>query len=142
VNGSSAQGRRLRESFLDGLPSLSRLIKRVQREAAQGYVVGLDGRRINVRSEHAALNTLLQGAGAIVMKWWLIELDERLKRVRIPYKFVANVHDEVQIETPEFYGTKIAKIGLNCFKYVTERFSLNCPLAGDAKVGLTWAETH
>lgn len=142
VNGSSVQGRKLRDTFLDGLPALSRLIKKVQRQSSQGYVTGLDGRRINVRSEHAALNTLLQGAGAIVMKWWLIELDQRLKAVRIPYKFVANVHDEVQIETPELYGTKVAKIGLNCFKYVTKQLNLNCPLAGDAKVGLSWADTH
>ena len=142
VGGSTQHGTKLRRRFLDSLPALDSLVKATKKEARQGWVRGLDGRRIQVRSEHAALNTLLQGAGAIVMKWWLVEFHQRLTAAKIPFKFVANVHDEVQIETPEYYGTFVAKIGLRCFGYVTEQLGLKCPLEGDAKIGRTWAETH
>jgi DNA polymerase-1 len=37
-----------------------------------GYLVLLDGRRTYVRHEHAALNSLLQSAGAIICKRWII----------------------------------------------------------------------
>jgi DNA polymerase I-like protein with 3'-5' exonuclease and polymerase domains len=142
VNGSAQAGAKLRKRFLESLPSLDSLVRDVQKQSRQGWLRGLDGRRIHVRSEHSALNTLLQGAGAIVMKWWLIEFHDRLVAAKIPFKFVANVHDEVQIETPEYYGTFVAKIGLRCFKAATEQLGLNCPLEGDAKIGRNWAETH
>ena len=58
----------------------------------------LDGRKLTVRSEHAALNTLLQGAGAIVMKKALILLNDKINSNGWDAKFVANVHDEWQIE--------------------------------------------
>ncbi len=72
-----ARGRQLRNTFLDSLPSFAALIKRVQREAKRGFLKGLDGRKLSVRSEHAALNTLLQSAGAIVMKEALVILGKK-----------------------------------------------------------------
>ena len=68
VGRGRAHGKGLRQRFFDGLPSFKKLTDRVQREAKSGFVKALDGRKLTVRSEHAALNTLLQGAGAIVMK--------------------------------------------------------------------------
>ena len=91
VGGNSYTGRRLKETFLSNTPSLERVRGDTHIEAKSGVLTGLDGRKLRVRSEHAALNTLLQGAGAIVMKQALIHLSDRLKN--IPHRFVANVHD-------------------------------------------------
>ena len=78
---------------------LKLLQDRVQREAKSGFIKALDGRKLTVRSEHAALNTLLQGAGAIVMKkGFNYSRSDKITKHGWDAKFVANVHDEWQIE--------------------------------------------
>ena len=133
-------GKRLRQSFFDNLPSFKTLTGRVQREAAEGYVKGLDGRKLTVRSAHAALNTLLQGAGAIIMKQAMILLDGKLKY--LDAKFVANVHDEWQIECHESVADQVGKLGVEAIIEAGKLLNLNCPLDGDYNVGDNWSETH
>ena len=133
-------GKRLRQSFFDNLPSFKTLTGRVQREAAEGYVKGLDGRKLTVRSAHAALNTLLQGAGAIIMKQAMILLDGKLKY--LDAKFVANVHDEWQIECHESVADQVGKLGVEAIIEAGKLLNLNCPLDGDYNVGNNWSETH
>ena len=91
-------GKQLRESFLNNLPSFADLKGRVSEAAGRGYLIGLDGRKLGVRSEHSALNTLLQSAGSLVMKKALTLLDDYGKIWGIDYKFVGNIHDEIQAE--------------------------------------------
>ena len=133
-------GKRLRQSFFDNLPSFKTLTRRVQREAKAGFVKGLDGRKLTVRSEHAALNTLLQGAGAIIMKQALILLDGKLKY--LDAKFVANVHDEWQIECHESIADQVGQLGVDAIIEAGKILNLNCPLDGDYNVGNNWSETH
>ena len=110
--------------------------------AEKGSLPGLDGRRLYVRSPHKALNTLLQGAGAAVMKVALVILDNALKAEQIPYKFVLNVHDEWQIETPTDYAEQVGKLGRRAIQDAGQRLGLRCPLDGEYKIGSSWAETH
>jgi DNA polymerase-1 len=140
VGGNSNTGRKLKETFLSNTPSLERLRGTILEQAAGGVLDGLDGRKLRVRSEHAALNTLLQGAGAIVMKQALIHLSDRLKN--IPHRFVANVHDEWQIETTAHYADTVGRIGVRAIRIAGETLSLRCPLDGEYRVGNNWAETH
>jgi DNA polymerase I-like protein with 3'-5' exonuclease and polymerase domains len=135
-------GKRLRQSFFDNLPSFKSLTSDVQRKAKAGYVKGLDGRKLTVRSEHAALNTLLQGAGAIVMKQALVFLDDSLKETKLRYKFVANVHDEWQIECHEDDANAVGEAGVKAIMEAGEALELNCPLDGEYNVGNNWSETH
>jgi len=140
VGGNSHTGRGLKETFLSNTPSLERVRGDTHIEAQSGVLAGLDGRKLRVRSEHAALNTLLQGAGAIVMKQALIHLSDRLKN--IPHKFVANVHDEWQIETTTHYADTVGRIGVRAIRIAGETLNLRCPLDGEYRVGNNWAETH
>ena len=140
VGGNSNTGRRLKETFLSNTPSLERVRRDTHTEAASGVLVALDGRKLRVRSEHAALNTLLQGAGAIVMKQALVHLSDKLRN--IPHRFVANVHDEWQIETPAHYADTVGRIGVRAIRIAGETLSLRCPLDGEYRVGNNWAETH
>jgi DNA polymerase I len=64
VGGNTRDGTQLRERFFDNLPAFKTLKDRVARASKKGYLKGLDGRKLFVRSEHSALNTLLQGAGS------------------------------------------------------------------------------
>jgi len=137
-----ARGRQLRNTFLDSLPSFAALIKRVQREAKRGFLKGLDGRKLSVRSEHAALNTLLQSAGAIVMKEALVILQGYFDKFQVDAKFVANVHDEWQIEVHESAADDVGRLGVAAIAQAGINLNLNCPLDGDFNVGDGWHETH
>lgn len=142
VGGSSRDGKKLKEVFLSNTPSLRTLRERVEGACARGYLKGLDGRKLIIRSSHAALNTLLQSAGAIIMKKALTILDDHAKIYKIDYKFVGNIHDEFQTEVREDQAEKFGWLAVECIKAAGIAFNLKCPLDGEYKVGTTWAETH
>jgi len=142
VGGGYKEGEKLINSFLRNTPALDSLKKRVAKFASGGTLPSLDGRRLRVRSEHAALNTLLQGAGAVVMKQALVLLADRLSTYNIPHKLVANVHDEFQIEVPEFFANNVGKAAVSAIREAGDVLELRCPLDGEYNVGNNWAETH
>lgn len=142
VGGNYKEGNALIDQFLRNTPALERLRTKVDHHAAKGVLPGLDGRVIRVRSQHAALNTLLQGAGAVVMKKALVILTDLLYTNNIEYKLVANVHDEWQIETPEHFGHAVGINGVKAIILAGEELGLRCPLDAEYKIGLNWAETH
>ena len=142
VGGSAKDGSRLKQRFLRNTPALENLRERVGRASGRGYLRGLDGRRLHVRSEHAALNTLLQAAGAIVMKKALVLLDDYAQQWNLNYKLIGNIHDEVQTEVSEKHAEKFGYLAVECLKAAGLAFDLRCPLDGEYKVGNTWAETH
>jgi DNA polymerase I-like protein with 3'-5' exonuclease and polymerase domains len=142
VGGSAKDGKRLKEKFLGNTPSLGRLRERVAVASGRGYVLGLDGRRVYVRSQHAALNTLLQSAGAIVMKKALCLLDEYATKWNIDYNFIGNIHDEIQTEVREEKSEVFGGLATSCVEAAGIYYKLNCPLAGEFKVGDSWADTH
>ena len=142
VGGGYKEGQKLIDSFLRNTPALARLRERVAKFALAGTLPSLDGRLLRVRSEHAALNCLLQGAGAVVMKKALVLLASRLSTYDIPYKLVANVHDEFQIEVPENFADVVGKAAVRAIRDAGTELSLRCPLDGKYNVGNNWAETH
>jgi DNA polymerase I len=143
VGGSAKEGQKLITNFLRNTPKLQRLRERVSEAfTARGVLLGLDGRKLLVRSEHSALNTLLQGAGAIAMKQALVLLHKDLTKQKIPFKLVANVHDEWQIEVPEKYAEQVGRSGVTAITDAGLEFKMNCPLTGEYKIGDTWKQTH
>lgn len=142
VDGSREEGKRMRERFIANSPAFKTLADRVQRATTKGYLKGLDGRKIILRHKHAALNTLLQGAGAIVMKKALCLLEDKLKLNSINYKFVANIHDEWQIEVKESQSDFVGQIAVESICLAGQHFKLRCPLDGEYKIGDSWYETH
>jgi DNA polymerase I-like protein with 3'-5' exonuclease and polymerase domains len=143
VGGSAKEGQKLITNFLRNTPQLKRLRERVSEAfTARGVLLGLDRRKLLVRSEHSALNTLLQGAGAIAMKQALVFLHKDLTKQKIPFKLVANVHDEWQIEVPEKYAEQVGQSGVKAITDAGLEFKMNCPLTGEYKIGDTWKQTH
>lgn len=142
VGKGANAGRELKEKFLDNVPSLKLLKEKVARRASSGYLKGVDGRLLFVRSEHAALNTLLQSAGAIVMKKALCILDEYATIWNIDYKFVGNIHDEIQAEVLEKHSSNFGRLAVESIKAAGNYFNLNCPLDGEFNIGDNWSETH
>ena len=140
LGGGTANAKRIREHFLDNLPSFRSLKNKVARAADRGYLKGLDGRKLLVRSEHSALNTLLQGAGAVVMKQALVLFAYYIRD--LDAQCVANVHDEWQVEVREDQAEEVGKRGVQAIIDAGALFKLNCPLDGEYNVGRNWSETH
>lgn len=124
-------------------------------------MLGLDGRKLFIgatmdkrklpkrvwqRSLHKALNTLLQSAGAIVMKKALVLLDTRLQAAGLvpgrDYEFVLNVHDEIQAEVTASFSEFVGQQARQAIIDAGAHFKMRCPLDGEFKIGNTWAETH
>lgn len=142
AGGGTHKGTQLINKFLEGTPALVKLRDKVKKMAEKGSLPGLDGRRLYVRSPHKALNTLLQGAGAAVMKVALVLFDDALKSKQIPYKHILNVHDELQLEVPKEYAETVKQLGIECIRNAGNVLNLRCPLDGDGKTGQSWKDTH
>lgn len=139
----TSRGKQGRRDFLTKLPAMGKLVEAVKtRVAKQGYLVGLDGRRISIRSDHAALNSLLQSAGALLMKRAAVLLFEELKRAGLDFWFVLNIHDEWQIEVAPEQAHEAGKLAAEAIRRAGDFYSFRCPLAGNYVIGTNWAETH
>ena len=141
TNKTVAAASKIKKRFLNGLPALNKLITDVQKVAEKGYLIGLDKRKIRVRSSHAALNTLLQSGGAIVCKQWLVEFNKAIQAYTDVHQVVW-VHDEIQIECPEKDADTIGKLAVESIQRTGELFNLRLPLTGEYKIGNNWSETH
>ena len=142
INGSRADGKLLRERFLSSLPTLAALKTRVDIASEKKFLKGLDGRKIFLRHKHAALNTLLQGAGAILMKKGLVILDKRLRQSNLDFKFVGNIHDEWQIEVRACQANRVGQLAVESLIDAGKYYNLRCPMDGEYKIGENWSETH
>ena len=142
IGGNKQSGKRLRERFLSSLPALKSLKQRVERAANKEYLKGLDGRKIYVRHRHASLNTLLQGGGAIVMKKAMCILQELINLNTLDAKFVANIHDEWQLQVKESQADCVGRFGVASIRKAGLHFNMRCPLTGEYKIGGDWSETH
>lgn len=143
VGGGRKEGEELKAKFLAAFPALEELIDKVQRIASNsGSVPGLDGRRIPVDSLHSALNRLLQGGGAIVMKKALTIYDEYSKLWSLDAQRVGNIHDELQDQVLLSHSRKAGILMVESIKAAGTQLNMRCPLDGEYKIGPSWAETH
>lgn len=146
VGKDAAYGDALKKRFLKGVPALSKLIEAVQKAASRGYLKGLDGRILSVRHKHAALNTLLQSAGAILSKKWMELFHKALREAGLDGVIhqLAWVHDEIQIECPNdpALAERVGQMAVQAIRDTGEHFGFRVPITGEYKVGRNWAETH
>ena len=116
------------------------------KKAETGYLRGLDGRRVPVRSTHSALNTLCQSAGAIICKRWVVEFHKMMQEQGYTegtdYQQVAFVHDEIQVLTRKGLGDVIGETAVRAIGVAGDSYGVRLPLTGEYKIGRNWAETH
>lgn len=149
VNGTKADGDRLKAQFLEALPKLSAFIDEVKEQAEQGFVIGIDGRKLWLRKDdrgrpmvHKALNLLLQAAGAIVMKYAMVLLDEAIEAEGLDAWKVIDMHDEGQYDVLPRDVDRVRYLMDNCVKKAGELLGMNLPLASDSIAGPSWKYTH
>jgi DNA polymerase I-like protein with 3'-5' exonuclease and polymerase domains len=144
VGGTSKQGAALKERFLRELPALANVKKAVEFQVAKNNSLKLvDGRTVPVRSAHAALNTLLQGSGAVVSKYWMILANFNLKKkFGNAVKQVAYIHDELQFSCPADIAQEAGKIITDSAIEAGNRLKICMPINAEFKIGRNWSETH
>lgn len=137
-------GRRIRDILSTNVPGLGDLVDDTQREwrDRNGLLLCIDGGFVRCPSKSACLNYKLQPAGAILMKQALIIADRRLKKARLDYMFVGNIHDEWQLDCKLQHAERIGDICADSIREAGEVLRFNVPQAGDYKIGFNWAETH
>jgi hypothetical protein len=140
-NCSVDAARRLRDRFQKEIPALAKVQDAVKYELAKkGGVILPDGRKVPVRSEHAALNTLLQGSGAIVSKYWMVEASKSVAKMSA--KQLAYIHDELQYSCPAGIAEEFGKAVTKAATTAGEQLNLNIRIDAEYRVGKSWAETH
>jgi len=142
VGGDADRGKELIDTFLENVPALATFRKKVDRMAKTGYLPGLDGRKLVVRSEHAAVNLLIQGAGAVICKQWLVEIHKLKIKHNIDARLVASIHDEYQFEVPKRHAESFGKLTKLAMKNVEKLLKVRCPLDSEYHIGSNWSETH
>lgn len=143
VGGGSKEGKALKKKFLEGTPALRKLREGILNVAKnRSWIKGIDGRILRLRSPHSALNTLLQGMGAIVMKYWLIEVAKNADAEGLDWAPCANVHDEGQFEVAIADVPRFKEICEAAFPKVSELLKTKCLLEGEAMEGDNWKDTH
>lgn len=149
VGGSKARGRELTEQFLKSVPAVKTLKSKVSHNVSVASELrGLDGRRLPIRSEHSALNTLLQSAGAVLCKQWLVDSYDALVRKGFKpgwsgdFTFLGWIHDEVQIAVREGLEEEVGRIVTECAKGAGEPYNFRVRLDSEFKIGTNWSECH
>ena len=159
IGGTAKDGKRIKKEFLEKTPALRHLKQNIEKalvaETYRGkvkkwkrkYLIGLDGRKLHVRSIHSALNLLLQSAGALICKKWICRLEERLLELGLDhgedFRFMLWVHDEVQLACRTHEIAEIAVREAQLAMRDTEKFfNFRCQLDTEGKIGKNWADCH
>ena len=140
---AEAKGKEIRARIMKGLDGFAALSEAVAERAKSDQLTGLDGRIIRLQGKkHAALNYLLQSAGAIICKKWVIRANELLQEAGICYWPLAFVHDEMQISVAPEQAQEAAFLLTAAMKDVETTLSFRCRLDSEYKIGSSWADCH
>lgn len=146
VGGTAKEGKRLRSSFEKKVPAYKMLRDAVASASRRGYLVGLDGRKLPIRSQHAALNTLLQSAGAVVMKVALVGFVRDMSfdghEWGSDYAVIGWIHDEFQIECRPELEKRVGNGAVASIVAAGSELGFRCSLDGEFRCGSSWSETH
>lgn len=116
----------------------------------QGWVPGIDGRRIYTRSSHSALNALFQSCGAIIMKYAMVYLDYHATKEHIHHYKVLDMHDEGQHEilASDCYEEdgvqkhRLGDLAILSMYQAGKKLGIQVDITGEYRIGDNWSETH
>lgn len=164
VGGDAKRGKELINKFLEGTPAIKAFREAVKASLVASetwtggqsvvkwkrrWVRGLDGRKVHVRSPHSAVNTILQSAGALICKKWIVLTEQMLLEKGYKhgwdgdFAYMAWIHDEIQVacRTQEI-ADDVIKIAQEAMRITGEFFGFRCVLDTEGKSGKNWRECH
>ena len=136
------------DDYKTRFPGIDRFLQQcVQQASDNGYVSTLTGRRRAIpeiystnRSrrglgERLAINTVVQGSAADLMKAAMVHVQHRIDADQLPLKMLLQIHDELVLETPEMLAAEQAEI---VCEEMENAMSLLVPLRTEAGIGDNW----
>ncbi len=144
AGGNATQGKKLKDNFNKAIPAFAQLQTNLRRAYQRGHLKGLDGRLLNVRSEHKLLSQLLQSSGAVICKKWVDLVDAELTRHHKGDAYIVGwIHDEVQIACKtEEVAANVGDITRRMAQEAGVALKTKIPITSEYSVGATWAATH
>mgnify|MGYP002640327779 CR=1 FL=1 len=149
VDGGAKEGQEMKDKFLAGVPKLGALINSLNEEFEQnkkqyreGFIEGLDGRRVYVDSKHKLLNYLLQGNEAVFIKVCMVLIDNLVKKNNVDFTLTAVMHDEINGEVYPKDVEKMHKIMKHSFQRAGKVLGLKCPMDTSPLQGDSWYDIH
>ncbi len=142
LGGDPARGEIARAALVAGLPGIEKLLEAVEKACRRGYIRGLDGRRIKIRSRHAGLNTILQSDGSILVKWATVYQNRQARFEKLDAFQVVHYHDEVVDDCHPDHAQRMGRLFVEGLQWAGKRFEYACPLDGEVQVGQSWADIH
>jgi len=140
---SEREGNKKKKQYLESIPALKKLINSVQHIVEeQGYIPGLDDRPIYTESAHKALNYLIQGAEAVVMKYTIIMIEEELEKAGLDASILLFYHDEVTYEVKEEQAEQAREIIMRCFEEAPKALGVDIMTCGDCNIGDDYYDVH
>ena len=141
------KGKEVIDTFYKKLPAIKKLKDKIDsRITERKYLTGIDGRHLQIRSRHSALNQLLQSTGAVLMKKATCILFNNLKNEGlnhgVDYAFCGFFHDEWQLAAKPIYMELVQKLSIEAIQKSGQYFNLLCPFTGESRTGANWKETH
>ena len=160
IKGTKEDGKRIKKKFLEATPAIKKLKQKIEETLVEytsrnsqrwkrRYLRGLDGRKLHVRSTHSALNLLLQSAGAIICKKWIVRTEERM--IELGYKhgwdgdfaYMAWVHDEIQVACrTEEIARVLVEEAQKAMRDTQDYFDFRVQLDTEGKIGKNWRDCH
>ncbi len=136
------------ERYMAGFPAVKRFIEEtIEQGTEHGYVSTLFGRRRQVpelrsrrwdlrkQGERFAVNMVIQGTAADVMKMAMVRCDRALTEAGLESRLVLQIHDELLFEGPAAEAERVEAIAV---REMANAYELDPPLAVDAGIGSDW----
>jgi DNA polymerase-1 len=140
------------DAYFKRYPGVEDFLAKILAECLEkGYVKTVLGRRRAIRGvrpgagrqrnlpERTAINTVIQGSAADLIKQAMIAIHQRLRREGSTAKMLLQIHDELVFEVP---AEKVDALARLVVEEMTGVMPLGVPLKVDVKTGLSWAETE
>lgn len=143
INQSARAGKEVKSRFVDNFDGLGRLLSDLAGQVERtGRIILCDGTPVIVDRPHTRLGYLLQGDESRIMKKAAIFLDKFCRKDKLDVLKVGDIHDEWQYDVHKDHVNAFIDHCRTAFRLSGEWFNYRLPIECDAKVGLTWAETH
>lgn len=149
---SRAEAQRYMEEYFSRMPEVEGWIEATKRQAHdEGCVRTLYGRKrilpgisskrwpIRAAAEREAVNTVIQGTAADIMKLAMLAVHRRLRADDLQARILLQVHDELLLEVP---AGEVDVVRALVIEEMSGAAQLSVPLEVNAATGANWREAH
>ena len=140
------------KTYFDRYSGVKRFVDKTTKDAeSQGFVktkfghsrdiIGINSRNKTEKAaaERVAVNTVIQGTAAEIMKKAMIEINRRIKEEKLASRLLLQVHDELIFEVPESEKVQMESLVRDAMENAV---TLSVPLRTSIETAHSWGDMH